>query len=297
MENHTIPVVELERFDFTIKRMEDIEAERRPDERPHRHAFYTIVFLAEGSGTHTIDFVKYPMEAGNVFFVAPGQVHSVDVDTNGLRGYALMFNRGFLTSNGIRESFLEDLRLFGDCDDDSPVALTTAQMPRPIQIAEEMLDLEGCADPLQFEAIGALLKLFLIECLRAVRERPEFSHHERFANDSILRRFKRSVDEHFHRWHKVQDFAEALNVSPGYLNEVVRTNLGKSAKQYLQERILLESKRLALFSEVTAKEVAYKVGFEDQAHFSRFFKNQTGSSFSDWRSATLDFDNNSADLS
>ena len=61
--------------------------------------------------------------------------------------------------------------------------------------------------------------------------------------------------------------------------------MGLTAKEYVQNRIILEAKREAYFTDRTGKEVAYYLGFEDPAHFSKFFKNCTGISFSEFRSS------------
>lgn len=298
MDNNAIPLIELDQFDFRIERMEDIEKQRKADEAPHRHAFYTIVFPLTGSGEHTIDFKDYPLSGGEVFFVSPGQVHNVRIDRRtDLKGYVLMFNKGFLLSNGIREDVVEDIRLFGDCSDNRPITPEAPTRAKLEQIAEEIIDRRDCADLYQFEAIGALLKLFLIECLRSARDRADQSHHERFATQSILKRYKEAVEKHFRTWHQVQEYAADLNVTPGYLNEVIRANLGQTAKEYLQSRILLESQRLAVFTDYSAKEVAYEVGYEDPSHFSRFFKTHTGQSFSEWREANRENDKAAPDFS
>ncbi len=298
IHNHAIPLIELDQFDFRVERMEDIEKQRENGQGPHRHAFYTIVFPVSGSGMHTIDFKGYEMAGGQLFFVSPQQVHDVYIDKmDDLKGYVLMFNRGFLLSNGIREDVVEDIRLFGDCSDNRPLVPEEKIHIKLEQIAEEIIERRDYADLYQFESIGALLKLFLIECLRSARDRSDQSHHERFATQSILKRYKEAVEKHFRHWHQVQKYAAELNVTPGYLNEVIRANLNQTAKEYLQSRILLESQRLAVFTDFSAKEVAYEVGYDDPSHFSRFFKTQTRQSFSDWREDNRENDNSAHDFS
>lgn len=81
---------------------------------------------------------------------------------------------------------------------------------------------------------------------------------------------------------KVQDYAEILCVSDKHLNEIVKRQTGKSASTLIYRQLITEAKRL-LNSGLTVKEVGFELKFDDPAHFSKFFKTQTGSSPSDFR--------------
>jgi AraC family transcriptional activator of pobA len=85
----------------------------------------------------------------------------------------------------------------------------------------------------------------------------------------------------------VADYASALCLSPNYLNETVKTVLGAPTSYHIQQRIMLEAKRLAVYSNYTMKQVAYHLGFDDLAHFSKFFKNASGECFSEFRRKSL----------
>jgi AraC family transcriptional activator of pobA len=102
-----------------------------------------------------------------------------------------------------------------------------------------------------------------------------------------MQQIRELLDKHYHDWHKVAEYASALNITADHLNNVLKINLGKSAKEMIFQRIVLEAKRLGLHTELTSKEIAYRLGFDDPAHFSKFFKNENGESFSDFRSALL----------
>jgi AraC family transcriptional regulator, transcriptional activator of pobA len=99
-----------------------------------------------------------------------------------------------------------------------------------------------------------------------------------------VKNFKELVESHFHEWHQVQDYASALSVTPGYLNDVIRESLPLSAKEYIQSRLILEAKRISLYTKKSGKEIGYDLGFEDPSHFSKFFKLQTGQSLAEFKS-------------
>ena len=87
------------------------------------------------------------------------------------------------------------------------------------------------------------------------------------------------VERNLTKRKSVRDYAHDLSVTPNYLNEVVKKVTGNQAYYHIQQRKVLEAKRQAIYHGMSMKEVAYYLGFEDQSHFSRFFKVRTGSNF------------------
>jgi AraC-like DNA-binding protein len=84
-------------------------------------------------------------------------------------------------------------------------------------------------------------------------------------------------------YHDVSDYARLLNISPKYLNECVREVLDFTAKGIIAEQLLMRSRHLLKFSDMTIKEISYDLGFSSPDYFSYFFKNHTGTSPSSLR--------------
>lgn len=91
------------------------------------------------------------------------------------------------------------------------------------------------------------------------------------------------MESAFVKWHKVGQYANEMNISPDYLNNVIKTNIGITAKEFIQNRVVLEAKRLGVHTGLSSKEIAYNIGFDDPSHFSKFYKNVTGESFTNFR--------------
>ncbi|HJT72955.1 MAG TPA: helix-turn-helix domain-containing protein, partial [Chitinophaga sp.] len=106
-------------------------------------------------------------------------------------------------------------------------------------------------------------------------------------NLELMERFKSLVEVHFKSHRKVADYARLLTVTPNYLNEIVKKISGYPASYHIRQRIVLEAKRRAAYSDVCMKEVAWYLGFSDIAHFSKFFKNTTGTTYSDFKRECL----------
>jgi AraC family transcriptional activator of pobA len=95
-------------------------------------------------------------------------------------------------------------------------------------------------------------------------------------SQQLLQRFNLLLEERFITLHKVNEYAELMNVSPNHLSETIKKVTGKTAGELIQDRLVLEAKRLLLHSAITAKEIAYYLNFNDPSYFSRFFKTNAG---------------------
>lgn len=138
------------------------------------------------------------------------------------------------------------------------------------------------ADNLQEEMLRILLKRFIIYCTRLARRKFEISH-EREKSFDIVRRFYVLVDNHFKEKKQVQDYADLLFRSPKTLANLFASYGLPSPLRIIHERLEAEAKRLLLYTPKSAKEIAEILGFEDLAIFSRFFKNMSGESISEYR--------------
>jgi AraC-like DNA-binding protein len=266
--------------------MTDVQLEQSNKEKtPHRHDYYTIIWVTKGTGLHHIDFKVYEAKPGTLFFISPEQVHDLKMKP-GHAGFVMLFTTDFIEQNGIPQSWLNNSGFFFRCDDVAPLILpencdTTRLAIIVDQISTEFLNQFNY----QQEALGSLLKLFLLECKRISDTVPSERQARNHAGGTLVKQFKDLLDNHFTHWHKVAEYAKSLHITPNYLNELVSQETGKSAKDLILNRIMLEAKRFATYSETSVKEVAYTLGFEDPAHFSKLFKNQENQGFTEFRAS------------
>lgn len=262
-------------LNFRIQRMEDIYAERQGiTDEPHRHDYYTILLVKEATGKHIVDFTAYPFSANQVFFVSPGQVHQV-IEEKKSTGYVILFSDEFLGENNIPCYFIDDLNLFNDHGHTPPLPVNNEEYVRLSGFCEAMINIQESEIKYKEQAISSYIKLFLIHGNNVCTLQNDNPQNQEAAN-SILRNFKILVNEHFAAWHQTTDYANELNVTPDYLNRVIKSLTGKTAKEFIQARIIIEAKRLITFSSLSAKEIGYELGFNEPANFSAFFKKNTG---------------------
>lgn len=132
-------------------------------------------------------------------------------------------------------------------------------------------------DNIQGEMLRVLLKRLIIKLTRLVKIQ---SHADLLSEPELdtLRRFNLLVENNFKQLHQVQDYAALLHKSPKTLSNLFSKYGEKSPLQIISERIYIESKRLLLYTDKSSGEIGYELGFEEPAHFSRFFKKMAGES-------------------
>lgn len=268
---------------FVIKTMEEIDhALGGISDHPHRHDYYTVIWSVTATGKHVIDFKEYPILPHHVFFVSPEQVHQIISDPNPT-GYVILFTPEFLEKNSIRPDFIANLKLFQKSNETPPLPLSGKMADTLKPFADQMLTAFHSQHDLFLETLGAYLKLFLIECNRNCVLSPSTNTQSIEVGKTIVKNFKAIVENHFKEWHQVKDYAEELCVTPNYLNEVIKLTINVSAKDFIQNRIILEAKRMVVFTQKSGKEIGFDLGFDDPSHFSKFFKSNTGQSLQDFK--------------
>ncbi len=155
----------------------------------------------------------------------------------------------------------------------TPILKLREDQIRPLQAVSEVLEKELLSkDGYQLEMLQMLLKRILILCTRYYKDLFDIKQ----VDDSmdLMRHYNFLVEQHFRTKHQVSDYANLLNKSPKTLaNTFKKLNL-KSPSRIIQERLVLEARRLLYYSDKTVSEIGYELGFEDIQSFSRFFKKE-----------------------
>ncbi|MDW5290102.1 helix-turn-helix transcriptional regulator [Formosa sp. PL04] len=263
-----------ENVSFGISKMEDIYTKRNGKvDEPHRHNFYTVLIINTAKGLHKIDFNSYPLTNTQIFLVAPGQVHQV-IEAEKSVGFVMTFSNQFLVENAIPLSFINSLNLFQNYGQTPPLLPSLKQFNTIENYSNQIFNLFSSDVKMKDLSIGAFLKLLLIECNNICAINPIESDVDT-TGDNLIRNFKSLVDDNYKKEHSTSYYATRLHISPDHLNRTVKTKIGKTAKEYIQSRILTEAKRLLYFTELSNKEIGYDLGYNEPANFSAFFKKCT----------------------
>lgn len=267
---------------YDIRSFEDNMKTVKPRVEPFRHEFYAVALRIEGDGmTKTGPFRAEHDRKFTLFFNSPYQEVFWDIAPN-WKGYYIIFGNDFM------ERFLPDVPLlqeftFFRIDNTVPMFLTE-QEAGPILNSFEVIFHEYYGnDTDAFRVIAPHTRL-LMEYTRRYFQRVEqgkFTETNRNADVLLVSRLKVLIEIGFSSEepspdpHLAASYAAQLRVHPNYLNAVVKRTTGKSLKQLIQEYIVSQARTLLATTELSIKEIAYRLHFEEPTHFVAVFKKLT----------------------
>jgi AraC-like DNA-binding protein len=246
---------------------------------------YQIIWVLKGTGTHWLNLEKRRIPEGTLCCIKPNQCHKLETEGI-LQGFMLSFDESFL---GVGDHEIESgyrSALISVFDSEQPLATDPATAADMQEIAEKMLREFDHLDLFRGEMLRRYLKVFLVYLARQFEPSRGGLFRPKRTID-LVERFFSLLTSDFGIKRTVSDYAGQLFVSPNYLNEMVKKNTGHAAGYHIRQRIILEVKRMVTFAGASTKEVAYALGFSDMAHFSRFFKQNAGLNFSDFKKAYM----------
>lgn len=268
-----IPVIDLAECmpgsDFIIKTTECADVPDRV-RKPHRNSGYKIGLLLEGEISTYTDFVGYTASAPALMFLSPDQVHQ-HVSYKYHKMVHISFHPDFLLNE--TEAILSSWECM------------FSQVIVPVMDENDLLELLTYTRLMQMEFVGMrpqrnlilknLLNAFIVSAARLTSCACDVVRMDNSQNN-IVRQFKTLTDEHYLTTTHVSEYADMLYITPGYLNEIIKSATGRTPKQIIDERRVVEAKRMLFWGEFSVKEIASRLNFEDDSYFNRFFKKHTG---------------------
>lgn len=235
--------------------------------------YYRILWILDGVKTIQVDMEKISSYPNLIVFISPGKKLKVSVTENP-QGWVLNFSNAYLNLLRYENFTIGNMDFFSGSEEIPKIVLSPKIGERIHSLAGMIDELEGSHIPKKEFGIHALLKTILVYCDSKcnVNLNKTANIHE----VNIVSRFKQLVTENFTRLHMVSDYAGMMKITPKYLNQVVKQIIGVTAKQVIQEQIIIQARKELKFSNRSIKEIAYLLGFLDPFHFSSFFKELTG---------------------
>lgn len=257
-------------FEFELKDLSDItQRKQKISGTPHRTDFYQIVMLESGQSIQTVDFAPIKLDGGEILFIAKNQV--VSFDTSGLHdGKIILFTDVFFNRCACEVRLLRQQNLFNPFTVNTPISVNEKLRTLFTLIEEEF---HSEYDASQADIIHNLLSAFLIE---SARQSVQTTHLLKNQEYSIALQFAELVEQHYRSLRKVNDYLDFMPVAAKQLSKILQTIVGKTPKQFIDDRIVLEAKRLLVYGDESIKEITFLLGFEEPTNFSKFFREQTG---------------------
>ena len=241
---------------------------------PHRHDnLHQLLIVEQGSVLAEINDKSREEQGPCILSIPPKEVHGF-VHQPDVKGYIITIEQSFL------------LNLFNDTErEEFPGLFRTPQVARPQPDSRTAWTMEHLTPQLlgeyrhaevgQSPMIGAYLKILFILLQRSLdpvlikdtQQDARISNHEQFMN---------LLEEHYLQHWTVDQYAEQLGLTCGRLNRLCQHYSGQNALEIIHERLLTEAKRQLIYTQLSAKEIGYKLGFKDPGYFSRFFSRKSG---------------------
>jgi len=236
--------------------------------RPGRATFHYMILVTEGELRHDVDHVTRIVSPGQWLWVRPGHAQRWH-DPGTARGPFILFEPDVLRSD--TANLLSSLTAH-----DAPAVLT----PRPddapwlhqtaLQLLEEHRALGRRPLAVHHALRRSLLEALLLRLVQSSddsRGQVRRDTHDRFLD---------ALELHFRELHQAKDYSQLLGCSVRTLSRAVQDATGKGVREVINERRLLEARRLLGNARSTPQAVAAQLGFTDAANFGRFFRQYVG---------------------
>lgn len=250
---------------------------------PARFPLYSAVFIKQGKGIYHADFGVFPFEGPVILFSTPLQTIFIESEST-LPLILLQFHGDFYCIEYHHTEVACNGLLFNNIYVEPAIALSAEQAEMfgllLIEFKNELLSRDANS-----VVIKTYLQLFLaksstikLSAIATLTDQPN--------RDDIMEKFGELLNEHFLTLHKPSDYAALLRLSTSSLHKRSRKYFKKSPSELIHERLILEAKKSLHLTRASIKEIAYRLKFNDEFYFSRFFKKYTKLSPQSFREKT-----------
>lgn len=261
---------------FYIAKLESLIKKFESINSAHSHTFYMVMYIYQGSGKHHIDFKTHDISPNQLYFLTPGQVHYWELSAD-IQGFVLFFEASYFSAIYPKRLFEYD---FYHTNQQKPTLHLQSNILLFYTLFESAF-MEFLANkPNRNNVFFSYLFLILENANRYFD-----SQHSTIIQGQYhrIKEFEKLIDLYYIEKKTITDYAELMSISPNYLNSLCKLYLNKTASTLLQERILIEAKRLLIHSNISIKEIVFRLGFNDESYFIRFFKKFTSQTPLDFR--------------
>ena len=228
---------------------------------------YVFLLFETCSGIHTVDYIDYEQKDHQVHISFPGQIHSWRTGHTA-RGHKLIISKQFIERSITASLF------FSPRQNEYPVIDLDQETYK--ELAEVFKDIrkESFSTDIRWNILN--LKVQLVTALINNLVEKVIEQKSTGTTPPLIRKLNELIEQHYKTLKTVNGYADLLFISPNYLNIICQRHFNMSAKKVVDQRVVLEAKRLLQGSSMTVKEIAFDLGFSEISHFSNFMKSKTG---------------------
>lgn len=232
---------------------------------------YSIYWIKKGAGVYHIDFENYSFDGNILFFLSPGQIFSVDSEEI-KEAYKLTFLRDFYCIQTHDAAIACNGLLFNTIYDTPFLQPTENDTIKLDFIITSLVDELKQSETGQYDMLQAYLKQFIVHAVRIKKAHYQIKDD---VDSQLFKDFSLLVEQNYKTLHSVTEYANHLGISPKSLTKHLQKIGSKTPSDFIKNRIILEAKRQLLYSSDSVKQIAYNLGYNDPAYFTRFFTKST----------------------
>jgi AraC-like DNA-binding protein len=234
-------------------------------------SYIRVLFVPKGY-TLSIDFKTYEITSPTLFFINSNQYLNI-LNCGNQPAHLLFYNRDFYCVQIHDAEVACDGLLFNNIFQIPKTELSKIQIENVQNIFDTIGTELNAADDHSEEMVRIRLKELIIHSTRLWKEQNLALNKENDVNAEaeLFRNFGRMVEIHFREKHRVSDYADLIGISPKTLSNKFNKLNFENPNEYIKNRILLEAKRLLIYTDLSVKQISYNLGYEDPAYFNRLF--------------------------
>ncbi|WP_367866854.1 helix-turn-helix domain-containing protein [Pedobacter sp. WC2423] len=236
----------------------------------HRDDHYILILQEYGNSHVNIDFKTIVISGCAAFFILPGQVHYVP-DSQEAAGWFMAIDSSLVDKS--YQQVFEELALH-----QQTLVVSTEKIAQLVKCAALLCDMfdDGEQALMPGTVIHSLASAYVGIFAALYKSSNPEKDKQLLRPEIITSEFRKLVSSQFKTLKNPSQYADMLSLSLSYLNEVVKVVTGFPVSYWIHHEIVLEAKRMLYYSDLTVKQIAFSLGYDDHAYFSRLFSKVAG---------------------
>lgn len=257
---------------FEILKIEDLMSVSTSSmEQYHIQDFYSVFFFFEGNTKHGVNYIDYNIESNSIVVIPKHQIHKF-FKSDEVKGYVLLFTEVFLKSL-ININFFEQWYMRDGISISPVISKTKEDMLEYISMLNLIYKEYIGDEPLKEDIIKNFASIMVIRISR------EIDGNMKKVNNNMLLRYyelKKLIEHNYEKRLAVEDYAKLMYLSKKSVNQITQKVIGKSAKEFIVDKTILEMKRLIAKGDFAVNEISEMFNFDTPSNFTKYFKRYAG---------------------
>lgn len=239
----------------------------------HKANFYIFILITDNIGRHSLDYTDFYFEKGTILAVRKDQVHRF-YQNKDVKGFLLLFREEFLNSYLNEGEVAHTIQMFNELLTSPKTQLNEADFSCIVSIVDQIeKEFLKISDEYSLKIIRSLLHVLITLIHRIKSKGYNKVQLSNYLKEFI--KFQNLLEKNYSETKKVADYADKMGFSTKKLNTIVKYVANKPVKAFIDDVVIIKTKRYLLHSNLSIKEVAYKVGFKDPTNLYKYFKKHT----------------------